>query len=91
MMTDATKQRTASSYEPALAKKRTQAKALKQRLHKAQEKEAKRYLKIAKSVGLLDYTVTDDEIREVFGELLAKKSQAGEGQSSGPFSKGLID
>jgi len=42
-------------------------------LKKAEEKEISRYLKIAKSVGIMDYPITDEEIREVFIELKEKK------------------
>jgi len=72
--------KTASSYETDIAAQRLRTGAAKERLKKAREKEMRRYLKIAKSVGIMDYQITDDEIREVFGKLVAKKSQHDENQ-----------
>ncbi len=72
--------RSASSYEAEIAAQRTKVNVAKQRLKKAEEKEMRRYLKIAQSVGIMDYPITDEEIREVFSELMAKKSILGEDQ-----------
>ena len=65
--------RSASSYETDIANQRIKVGVAKDRLKKAEEKEMRRFLKIAKSVGVMDYPITDDEIREVFAELKEKK------------------
>jgi len=74
------RRKSASSHETEIGNQRIKAGLAKDRLKRAQDKEIRRYLKIAESTGVMHYQVTDDEIREVFGELVAKKSQLEENQ-----------
>lgn len=69
------KRKSASSYEVGIAAQRKKRDAAKLRLQKAKEKEIKRFIGIAEKSGVYDYTITDDEIREVFDELVEKKSR----------------
>ena len=72
--------KSASSYEIDIANQRIKVGVAKDRLEKAEEKEIRRYLKIAKSVGVMHYPITNDEIREVFAELKEKKLSLDENQ-----------
>lgn len=72
--------KSASSYEIDIANQRIKVGVAKDRLEKAEEKEIRRYLKIAKSVGVMHYPITNEEIREVFAELKEKKLSLDENQ-----------
>lgn len=69
----ATSKKSASSYEKDIAAHREKSAVAKAKLQKAKEKEIKRFLRIANASGVFDYKITDDEIREVFDELVEKK------------------
>lgn len=68
------KRKSASSYETDIAAQREKRAAAKIRLQKAKEKEVKRFIRIANGTGVFDFKITDEEIREVFDELVEKKS-----------------
>ena len=68
--------RNASRYEKDIATQRQKLALNKQRLEKAENKEVRRWIKLAKSMDLLDYPLTDDDLKEAFSELAVKKQQA---------------
>jgi len=70
-----TNRRSATSYQKSIAQQRTKREAAKLRLAKAKEKEIRRFIKIAQTAGLFEYEYTNQEIGEVFDELVGKKSQ----------------